>query len=343
MNLEAMQSRMQSYRVALEQELRAVFQRFLPGPAELDVMLQYHMGWMNEDGTPVELYAGKQIRPILLLLSTQAAGGDWRAALPAAGAIELVHNFSLIHDDIEDDSPLRRGRPTLWKVWDAPLSINAGDTMFVLAHMALWRLSETGVSSDRIVEVLRVFEQTNLLLTRGQHLDMSFEHMDVVEVDAYLKMVGGKSAALISGAMEIGAIIAGLKPEECRVYADFGFNLGLAFQIQDDILGIWGEPSVTGKSAATDILSKKKSLPVLFGLEQSPEFQSIFQLPVMTEKNVVRAVELLDQLGIKEKSSAYAQGYRRKLDELRSAMHVSDVRAADSLFLLSESLFGRSV
>ncbi len=287
---------LQQYAVELSHELRQAADRFMPGPPELDLMLRYHLGWVDAEGNPTGGKSGKQVRPMLLLLCAEIAGSEWRKALPAAAAIELIHNFSLIHDDIEDNSPLRRGRDTVWKIWGMATAINAGDAMFALAHQELWRLTETGVPAPQVLEAYRIFEQTNLALTRGQHLDMTFETRSNVAVNEYMEMIGGKSAALIATSAQLGAVIASLPPEESQRYADFGRNLGLAFQIRDDILGIWGDPEKTGKSAATDIISRKKSLPILYGLGHSPELAHIYEKPHEGEEELARAVAILDSL-----------------------------------------------
>ncbi len=328
------------YRQALNNELCEIARRFLSGPPELDLMLRYHLGWVDNYGKAIEGVTGKQIRPTLVLISTAAAGGDWRQALPAAAAIELIHNFSLIHDDIQDNSPLRRGRPTLWKIWGVEKAINAGDAMFALAHMALWRLIEVGVSASRVVDVLALFEAANLTLTYGQHMDMTFEHQGKVLVADYIEMIGGKSAALLATSMQLGAVIAGLSSEQAQHYADFGYNLGLAFQIRDDILGIWGNPDVTGKSTATDIVSRKKSLPILYGLEHSIEFSEHYSVPYVPGEDVDMLVELLGSVGALEFATQEEQKYFDRAQGAYESMEI-DSSAGAILGFVVDSLVGR--
>ena len=184
----SLQSYLDRYLPALDHELREVAECFLPGPPEFDLMLRYHLGWVDEVGRPADVSQGKRVRPIVLLLCTEIAGGDWRRALPAAAAVELLHNFSLIHDDIEDNSPLRRGRFAVWKVWGVANAINAGDAMFALAHAALGRLVGLGVPAACVLDVGRLFEQACLVLTRGQYLDMAFERRADVSVDDYINV-----------------------------------------------------------------------------------------------------------------------------------------------------------
>src|SRR5256885_3294266 len=229
-------------------------------------MMRYHLGWVDERLQPVAAAHGKGLRAALLLLVNNAFDGDEATALSLAAAIELLHNFSLVHDDVEDGGALRRHRPTLWSLWGAPLSINAGDGLFALAHLALLDSPLCRVAPDRFIGILRQFEETTLRLCEGQHLDMSFESLDDVSVDEYLHMIAAKTAALIAAAAWIGARAANATQQQVQAAHDFGRELGLAFQMQDDILGIWGDEALTGKSAASDIAARKKTLPVLLAM-----------------------------------------------------------------------------
>jgi geranylgeranyl diphosphate synthase type I len=255
---------------AIETSLHTAVDRSAgPGMTGLHAMLAYHLGWEGADAGPEA--TGKRLRPLFVLLTTAAAGGDWRAALPAAAAVELIHNFSLLHDDIEDDSPRRRGRPTVWVKWGVPQAINAGDTMFTLAHLAILDLRQS-VSAEIALTAAQRLQHTCLELTQGQYLDISYENRtDLVEAD-YWPMVSGKTAALLAGCTELGALVAQAPAVQVRAYREFGRSLGLAYQAQDDLLGIWGAEELTGKSNASDLISGKKSLPVLYGLEQDGAF-----------------------------------------------------------------------
>src|ERR671930_56144 len=213
-------------------------------------MMRYHLGWVDERLEPV----------------AAAPGQGPRTALPLAAAVELLHNFSLVHDDVEDRGALRHHRPPLWARWGAPLSINAGDGLFALAHLALLGSPLCRAAPDRFIGIVRQFEETTLRLCEGQHLDMTFESVDDVSVDEYLHMIAGKTAALIAAAAWIGARAANATQQQVQAAHDFGRELGLAFQMQDDILGIWGDEALTGKSAASDIAARKKTLPVLLAM-----------------------------------------------------------------------------
>lgn len=326
----------------IETELRAAIGA---GPSVLDayyLMLTYHMGWVDADNQALPIgQGGKRIRPLLTALTCAAVGGEWRASLPAAAAIELLHNFSLLHDDIQDDSPLRRGRPTVWKLWGAPQAINAGDAMFTLAHLAPHRLRALGVGAEVVLDVLADFDATCLHLTQGQHLDMAFEQRVKVSVDEYLTMIEGKTAALVSACARIGARIGGADAATREHLAAYGRHLGLAFQIHDDWLGIWGDPEVTGKSAATDLQTRKKSLPVVYALECSDAFVKAYAVPHQREDTVAGLIEQLDELGAQTHTRDLAREH-----SLQAVAHLDAARllgpGADALRELTGQLLGRT-
>ena len=294
----------------VEAEMRALLmaQRALP---QSDVgghyaIMQYHMGWLSTNLEPAQAPAGKRVRPLLCLLACAAAGGEPAKAVPAAAGLELLHNFSLIHDDIEDASPTRRHRPTAWAVFGMPRACNAGDGMFSLAHVAFQRLPEHDVSPATALAALRLFDEMCIRLTEGQYLDMFFEGRLDVSVDDYFTMIAGKTGALLAACPEIGAVIGGAAPAVSDGYQRFGAALGRAFQLRDDVLGIWGDEAITGKSAASDILSKKKSLPVLYGLAHpavGAELRRLYAGPDFVATDVARVLALLDAAGAR----AYAQ------------------------------------
>ncbi len=325
---------------SLEQEMRIVLKSDDSRPEPFYGMMQYHMGWVDKDFLPVEVHGGKRIRPLLTMLSCQASGGDWQKAVPAAAAVEILHNFSLVHDDIEDVSPTRRGRKTVWKIWGEAQAINAGDAMFSLAHLAVARLSNHAVPAQTVVLSLRRFDETCLLLTKGQYHDMDFETRAEVRVDEYIDMITGKTAVLLSLCTELGALIAGQDEEAILHYAEFGRNLGLAFQVIDDILGIWGDETKTGKSAATDIVTKKKTLPVLFGLERSASLRELYRLADADDKFVRTVVAQLDDLGARDHASQLATNYSTAARQHLHAAHPSGT-AGEALYQLAHMLLQR--
>lgn len=333
------------FRAELKKEMQAVLQFNGSQPENpLFGRMQYHMGWLTNEFAPTDVPAGKQIRPILLLLTTLAAGGEWEQAVPAAAAIELLHNFSLIHDDIEDDSPIRRGRETVWKIWGIPLGINAGDAMFAASHVALGRLADRGVPADTVVTAFRRFDDTCLRLTMGQDADMLFETMPRVGITQYIEMITGKTSVLISLCAELGARIAQADASIIENYQLYGLNLGLAFQMIDDLLGIWGDEAEIGKSASTDITTRKKTLPVLYALGKGEDERladlyddtSIDLTPLVPE-----IVERLTALGAREFTQDKAKEY--------TDLALANLNAADpqgvgkaGLLALTERLLGRT-
>lgn len=296
---------------AIDAEMRAVLGANEPGRSSSPFygMIHYHMGWVNDQLRPIDSHGGKRIRPVLCLLACAAAGGDWEQAVPAAAAIEILHNFSLVHDDIQDNSPTRRGRPTLWTLWGQPQAINTGDAMFAMAHLALSRLAQQNVPPAVVVRALRRFDETCVALTEGQYTDMSFETRDAVDVDEYIAMITGKTAVLIALAAELGALVARADDHRIRAFADYGLNMGLAFQVQDDILGIWGDEVLTGKSAATDITTRKKTLPVLYGLSKSQQLRDLYDGEESGQEFVRRAVAILDETGARRFAGDAAERY----------------------------------
>lgn len=340
------------YLPPLETEMRAIVQTGDPRHAGLFGMLRYHMGWADAAFHPCQARTGKRVRPVLCLLACEACGGDWEQALPAGAAIELVHNFSLIHDDIEDRDETRRGRPTAWVLWGEAQSINAGDTLFALALLALLRLSERTVPATTVVAALRLLNHTCVAITEGQYLDIGFEARADVSIADYLVMIERKTAALIACACEMGALVAAAPDPSlglCSVPAagprrehlhSFGYNLGLAFQMHDDILGIWGDPTVTGKPAGADIARRKKSLPILHGLEQSAELEALLAQDTLSADDVHHATELLEEASSREYAEQLAHKYHA---QALAALEEANLQgpAAQALYELAQTLLSR--
>jgi geranylgeranyl diphosphate synthase, type I len=267
MSLQSFIGRM---RPAIEAELQQTIDCVLIEKQDgLREMLTYHLGWEGPGAGPEA--QGKRIRPLLVLLCSAAAGADWKDSLPAAAGIELIHNFSLIHDDIQDNSQLRRGRPTVWAKWGIPQAINAGDLMFTIAHQAVLGVRRTKTAQVTL-DASSLLHQACINLTRGQYLDLAYEDKMVIPIEDYWPMVAGKTAALLACCAEMGSLLAENPPDRRKSFREFGYSLGLAFQVLDDWLGIWGDTALTGKSAENDLVSGKKTLPVLYGISQNKEF-----------------------------------------------------------------------
>ncbi|MGB7876853.1 MAG: polyprenyl synthetase family protein [Anaerolineales bacterium] len=328
----------QTMRPTIEAELQRQISRLdEPHTRPFYDMLAYHMGWEGE-GAGSEA-TGKRIRPLMVLLTTAACETEWLHAIPAAAAVELVHNFSLVHDDIQDNSDKRRGRMTTWKIWGMPMAINVGDALFVLSNQAIMDLIEH-YPAEIVVKAATVLHDTCLDLTRGQFLDMLYEERNDLGVEDYWPMIAGKTAALLSACCYIGSILGGADESKQDAYRSFGYAVGLAFQVQDDILGIWGNEAITGKSAASDLLEGKKSLPVLHGLSQDGKFAERWaQGPIQPDE-----VEELANLLANEGSYEFTHGMSRQmttlaLDSLREADPQGE--AGEALMELANKLIKR--
>ena len=265
---------------------------FSDNESGLQDIFRYHLGLEQTNNGH-----GKRLRPLIVLLCAEGAGAEWRNAMPAAIAGELVHNFSLIHDDIEDNSLERRGREGVWVKWGLPIGLNAGDAMFASAFMAIHDLSET-IGWEKTIQAAQLLAETCMGLTKGQHLDLSFEQEEQVSTDDYFRMIQGKTAALFASCARMGAIIGGLDEKGSDNYGQFGHCLGMAFQIYDDWLGVWGDPRKTGKSACSDLIEGKKSLPVLMGLEQTERFFARWNERPVTDSNAGEIAVWLREDGV---------------------------------------------
>lgn len=269
---------------------------------ELDLslygMARYHLGWSNADFKPADHDAGKRVRPLICMYACAAVGGDPAAAAPTAAAIEFLHNFTLVHDDIQDQSETRRHRPTVWSIWGTSQAINAGDAIFALGQLALLRAADRSVPFERLYRLARGYNQVALRIVEGQVLDLGFEDRWSISVDGYLEMIRGKTAAIVAYAAWAGAVAGGADDNRASLFQQVGEALGLGFQIRDDILGIWGETSVTGKRKADDIRRRKKSLPIIsLVAAASPDEQArlrdIYRQSNLTESDVAWVVDLL--------------------------------------------------
>jgi geranylgeranyl diphosphate synthase type I len=297
-----------SYRNAVQVELKSVIDSC---PQPLANMLRYHMGWQDEKGRPCSRESGKLIRSTLCLLSCEAVGGDTSQAIPAAAAIELIHNFSLIHDDIEDASYERHHRPTVWKLWGESQAINAGDAMFGLAYLALLKLEQKGISDEKIAGSTEMLSLACLELCEGQYLDIEYENRVDITVEAYLDMAGKKTAALLALATSLGAYLASEDGGLVGCFRLFGKELGIAYQVRDDILGIWGMEEGIGKSAG-DISQRKKTLPVVYGLQNSKgvarkKLEELYSQRSIDGDDIVDVRKILDQLGARDYADNLAE------------------------------------
>lgn len=249
---------------------------------------------------PVQLYepmsyildlGGKRLRPVLTLFATEALGGDYRKALPAAMALELFHNFSLVHDDIMDGAPLRRGQPTVHKKWDVNTGILSGDAMLICSY----RLFE-GYEPVLFKELLQLFSKTALEVCEGQQYDVDFENLESVSLEQYFHMIRSKTAVLLGACMKAGALIAGTAPPVQEAAYDFGCYLGTAFQLQDDYLDAFGDPASFGKQPGGDIIENKKTFLYIKAHELADsagvkELEHLFSIRPQDPNAKIRAVK----------------------------------------------------
>ncbi|KAB2346917.1 polyprenyl synthetase family protein [Actinomadura rudentiformis] len=295
---------------------RAAFEKLT---AEIRHVAGYHAGWWDAQGRPAE-ESGKAVRPALAMACARAAGGDAavEAAVPAAVAVELVHDFSLLHDDVMDGDELRRHRPTVWTVFGVGQAILVGD---VLLTAAVQQLS-TQPTAGTAVRTLTAAVQD---LCAGQWADVAFEQRDDVDLAECLAMAEGKTGALLGAACELGAISAGAGEQAEDRYREFGRQLGVAFQLVDDLLGIWGDPAVTGKPAGSDLASRKRSLPVVAalrsGTKASRRLGRLYRgSDELDEMDVAQATELVEAAGGRNWATTEAE---RRLAAAMDALHAA--------------------
>jgi geranylgeranyl diphosphate synthase type I len=260
-------------------------------------LVRYAMGLAEADGSPGPGIGGKLLRPALVCFTCEALGGEVERALPLACALELVHNFSLVHDDIQDGDALRRGRPAVWRAFGTPQAINAGDALLVMAFReALAAELPPGI----VVAAQRALSSATLRMIEGQVMDLELAGAARAGVGDYLAMARRKTGALLGCALELGALAAG-REDLARDHYELGEALGLAFQIRDDILGIWGDPALTGKPAGSDLANRKRSWPVVYALQRSPE---LAELLGRDPPSVEEALARLEEVGAREAAEA---------------------------------------
>ena len=309
-----------------ETEIMRLVQDRDPSTHGLYEMVRYHLAL---DGSGAS--GGKRMRPLLGLLAYASIAGEHQRALPGAAAVELGHNFSLVHDDIEDGDTERRHRATLWTIHGVPQAINTGDALFSLSRIALHRLTDLGFPDSTVLRLMRLFDETCLALCEGQYIDIAMSASDeLMSVDLYFDMIGRKTAALISASIEAGALLATSDEEVIARYRGFGWALGLAFQLNDDLLGIWGVEQTTGKEPS-DVAHKKKTLPVIYAWEHAgpadrERLRAIYATPDPTSDEVAEIIAILERSGAREYTRDEARRYRDEaLAELDAARVVTPV------------------
>ena len=309
-----------------EKEIAALSDRYLP---ELEIslknsipvsdsnfysLMRYHLGWESAEGISTKSDTGKRLRPLLCLASCEMSGGDWKSALPAATALELIHNFSLLHDDVQDGDQTRRGRATVWSIYGVGQAIAAGNAMRVVADQSLLNIMASNIDHMSAVKAGEELTLRYLEMIEGQYLDMSFETATSVSTDQYVDMISRKTGALIEASMHNGSIIATGKVDFARTFGICGRKLGLAFQMRDDLLGIWGNPQLTGKAVGADIYRKKKTLPVLFLFQHANEndkswLTGTYRKDVISDNDLARILNLMESLRVRDFVQSEAEKY----------------------------------
>ena len=302
----------------------AIAQHVSPSARRLAAMLEYHLGWRGPDlqtlAKPAP--AGKKLRPALVLLVCQAVRGEINTpARHSAVAVELIHNFSLVHDDIQDRSELRRHRPTLWSLWGMPQAINAGDALFALAQKVLVQ-----DGSALAAQLAAELNATTVLLAEGQFLDIDLQNGDTpVTLEAYEAMISRKTGVLFASACRMGALAAGASPAASAAFAAYGHELGVAFQEQDDLLGVWGRSADTGKPDAADIIERKRGLPAAMALSlpSAPEWLRAAydeDQAELSRETISRIISHFDDLNLRAAIEQRVEGrYRKALESLEAA------------------------
>ncbi|WP_298314072.1 polyprenyl synthetase family protein [uncultured Aquimarina sp.] len=286
---------------------------------------------------------GKRLRPTLVLMTSEIFGGSYQKALDAALAIEVFHNFSLIHDDIMDDAPLRRGKETVHEKWDINTGILSGDAMLINAYQLF-----ENYSGDTFKELAKLFTKTAIEVCEGQQYDIDFETRDDVTIPEYLKMIEYKTAVLVAAAMKMGAIVANAS-ETCKssIY-DFGRLLGLAFQLQDDYLDAFGDPATFGKQVGGDIIENKKTFLYLKAIEDADssvkkQLEGLFSLNPENPSEKIQTVKgIFETTGAKEKTRLEIEKYTNKAFQVLGNLSISEDKKK-VLQAFGEQLMNRSV
>jgi geranylgeranyl diphosphate synthase type I len=304
-------ARFDPYVAAIDDEIRDSLPRDDPALADFYEMMLYQLGLDEHAET-----SGKRMRPLICLLVHEGLTGDFRPALPVAAALELLHNFTLIHDDIQDQDPTRHHRPTVWSVWGVPQAINAGDGMYAIAGSALQRLQRLGLDPGRIVDATYALDRACALVCEGQFLDISFERRADVTREHYEGMVARKTGALLRASAEIPAVLSTDNPRTHGALRSFGEHFGRAFQAHDDVRGIWASAAQTGKSEMNDIAKRKMTFPLVLAFERATgserkDLERIYLASSAPSGPDVRRVrEIVDHIGVRVEIESFIAAER---------------------------------
>lgn len=313
------------YLSEIESEIQKDVRKLFKDYEQLWNMVGYCFGWVDQPGNPIVnvKFRGKRFRPLLCLLVCESICGEYKHALPAAAAIEIFHNYSLIHDDIIDKGDYRRWRSTPWKVFGISHSINTGDAMSILAQLLMCRSYKIGVSKVKTLEIAEILNQAFLRVFKGQHLDISYENEREISMREYLEMVKNKSAVLIGAACELGARLARGDQRIINSYRNFGINLGIAYQIYNDVQEIWAGFEKTGKRLWGDIKKKKKTLPIIYAFRKLSRIDknrliAIYRKRTLNRYDIKKIAKFLDKTNSYNYAKQVILRYKQKaLRELK--------------------------
>ena len=330
----------QRYRSDINHALRGYLSRDDVGVYD---MLRYNMGWVDLDGNPCAATEGKALRPTLCLFACEAAGGSVKEAMPAAVALEFIHNFSLVHDDIQDRDETRHHRLTLWAAWGVPKALVAGNVLRVVADRTLDGLVEEGVDLDRALAAVGVLTEAYLEMIEGQYLDLSYEGRPDIGIRDYLDMISRKTGALIRTSLKLGALIGTRSRATIQALLECGRSLGYVFQIRDDVLGVWGDQDTTGKPVGADVRRKKNSFPVVYAMaeargEDKRSLKAIYRKDHIGDDDVAVVLDIMGRTKAKEYAQSLAEEHSdralRAMDGVELAPNIRQELQELARFLL---------
>jgi len=296
--------------------------------SEVYNLLKYTMGWIDKNGNQKDTNLGKTLRPALCLFTCESIYGSIGPSIPAAVAIELIHKFSLIHDDIQDKDRIRHNQATLWAIWGVPKALIAGNVLRIIADKCLEELVKNGSSIDRALFVIKILTQAYLEMIEGQYLDIYYEGFPGITIEEYLNMIKHKTGALIKSSLQIGAIISTDNSDIINAFAQCGSSIGYLFQIRDDILGVWGQSKYTGKAVGADIKRRKNSFPICYAISNSQNKTKDFLIKkyskkIITNKDVLDILDVLDNLKVKKQAEEIAIHHGEKAIQALKQKNIS--------------------
>ncbi len=301
------------YQEPLETEMRAVMG---DRPLPLYRMMAYHLGWIDAQANPAINSTNLRILASLCMAANNAANGDASHSLPAAVATELVHNFYLIHNDLQDGNPQRNGKDALWWVWGPAQAINAGDGMHALARQSLFRLKARGFSDEAVFHAIAMLDEASLKLCEGQFMDITFQERVDVSVKSYLKMIEDRTGAMMACALKLGALTASADSRIIDAFGKAGVKLSLAYQIQQDVSGLWRKTPEKSPAQAS-MLNKKKTMPVAYGMEKAGvrekrQIGEIYLKRVLENPDIQKVTSVLETLDVRQDCIKMAEQFYKE-------------------------------